>query len=204
VNNKLCEANSEPSKHHLKAQKHLLRYLKGTTNLGIILGGHYDPRDMGLYAVSNAAHGDVLGTRYSTDGHVIYLADAPIFWKSKKMPLMLISSTKAEFCNLTPTGKSLDWVAEILKNLGCEQPTPLVIMTDSANARHIVLNPLRNARTRNINIRYKWIIDEQRKGVFTINHIAGKDTIADELTKPLEKNKHQRFIRQLRLCIKPW
>jgi hypothetical protein len=108
VNNKLCEANSGPSKHHLEAQKHLLRYLKGITNLGIIFGGHYDSRDMGLYAMSDAAYGDVLGTRYSTGGHVIYLVGAPIFWKSKKMPLMLISSIEAEFCNLTPIGKSLD------------------------------------------------------------------------------------------------
>jgi hypothetical protein len=204
VNKKLCEANSGPLKHYLKAQKHLLRYLKGITNLGIIFGGYYDLRDIGLYAMLNAAYGDVLGTRYSTDGYVIYLAGAPIFWKSKKMPLMLINSIKAEFCNLTPIGKSLDWVAGILKNLGCEQPIPLVIMTDSANARRIVLNPLRNARTRNINIRYKWIINEQRKSVFIINYIAEENTIADGLTKPLEKNKHQRFVRQLRFCIKPW
>jgi hypothetical protein len=79
MNNKLCEANSGPSKHYLKAQKHLLRYLKGITNLGIIFGGHYDSWNMELYAVSNAAHGDVLKTRYSTDGHVIYLAGASIF-----------------------------------------------------------------------------------------------------------------------------
>jgi hypothetical protein len=108
VNNKFCEANSGPSKHHLKTQKHLLRYLKGTTNLGIIFGGYYDSWDMRLYAMSNAAHGDVFETRYSTGGHVIYLANAPIFWKSKKMPLILISSTEAEFCNFTSTGKFLD------------------------------------------------------------------------------------------------
>jgi hypothetical protein len=108
MNNKLCEANSEPLKHYLKAQKHLLRYLKSTTNLGIIFGGPYDLWDMGLYAISNAAHGDMLGTRYSTDGYVIYLAGASIFWKSKKMPLMLISSTKAKFCNLISTGKFLN------------------------------------------------------------------------------------------------
>jgi hypothetical protein len=78
------------------------------------------------------------------------------------------------------------------------------MITNLANARHIVFNHLRNAHTRNINIRYKWIINEQRKDVFTINHIAGKDIIADGLTKTLEKNKRQRFVRQLRLCIKPW
>jgi hypothetical protein len=108
VNNKFCEANSGSSKHHLEAQKHLLRYLKNITNLGIIFGGHYDSRDMELYAISNAAHNDMLKTRYSTGSHVIYLANAPIFWKSKKMPLMLISSTKAEFYNFIFTGKFLD------------------------------------------------------------------------------------------------
>jgi hypothetical protein len=79
VNNKLCEGNSGSLKHYLKAQKHILRYLKGITNLGIIFGSYYDLRNMGLYAILNAAYGDVLEIRYSTNGHVIYLANALIF-----------------------------------------------------------------------------------------------------------------------------
>jgi hypothetical protein len=92
--------------------------------LGIVLGGKCDLKTMGLYAVADAAHDDVLGSRHSTGGHVVFLANAPIYWKSKKLPLVIISSTEAEFCNLTPTGKSLEWVAGILSNLGYKQPTP--------------------------------------------------------------------------------
>jgi hypothetical protein len=106
------------------ATLHLLRYIKGIVNLGIVLGGKCDLKTMNLYAVADAAHDDVLGTRHSTGGHVVFLANAPIYWKSKKLPLIIISLTEAEFCNLTPTGKSLKWIAGILSDLKYKQPTP--------------------------------------------------------------------------------
>jgi hypothetical protein len=85
-----------------------LRYIKGTVNLGIVFGGKCDLKTMGLYVVADAAHGDVLGTRHSTGGHIVFLANAPIYWKSKKLLLIVISLIEAEFCNLTPISKSLE------------------------------------------------------------------------------------------------
>jgi hypothetical protein len=101
-----------------------LRYIKGTVNLGIVLGGKCDLKTMGLYAVADAAHGDILGTRHSTSGHVVFLVNAPIYWNSKKLPLIVIRSTEAKFCNLTPTGKLFKWIAGIFSNLGYKQPIP--------------------------------------------------------------------------------
>jgi hypothetical protein len=79
TNNKLYEANAGPLQHYFNAQKHLLRYIKGTVNLGIVFGGKCNFKTMGLYAVADAAHDDVLGTRHSTSGYVVFLANAPIY-----------------------------------------------------------------------------------------------------------------------------
>jgi len=46
-------------------------------------------------------------------------------------------------------------VGEILKKFGYPQLTPVVVFTDSANARIYVLNPIKGARTRYIDIKYK-------------------------------------------------
>jgi hypothetical protein len=70
-----------------------------------------------------------------------------------------------------------------------------MLMTNSANAIHIVLNPMKHAKTRNINIRYKWAIKKTKNEVFAIKHIAGTNSVADGLTKPLDRNKHQKFVR---------
>ena len=102
---------------------------------------------------------------------------------------MTLLSIEAEFVNLTPAGQSAIWLAEILKEAGCPKTTPFILFTDSANAQHIALNPENTARTRHIDMRYKWIQDRVKKGYFKLKHVPTTEMIADGLTKPLSKEK---------------
>ena len=56
--------------------------------------------------VSAATTADIL-TRASTGGHVVMIGNCPVVWKAKKQVLVTLSSTEAEFINLTPTALSL-------------------------------------------------------------------------------------------------
>jgi hypothetical protein len=40
-------------------------------------------------------------------GHVIFVAGGPVIWKSKKQTFVALSTTEAEFTNITPTAYSL-------------------------------------------------------------------------------------------------
>lgn len=71
----------------------------------------------------------------------------------------------------------------------------MVLFTDSLNARLAVLNKNNAARTRYINIRYKWVIDRVDKGHVTIDYISISHIITDGLTKPLAYVKHDEFVR---------
>lgn len=73
--------------------------------------------------------------------------------------------------------------------------------TNSQNARLITLNPLISARTRYIDIRYKWVSDRVKRGDFDLQHVSTNDMVADGLTKPLNKAKHMVFVKQLGLCV---
>ena len=99
--------------------------------------------------------------RHSTGAHIVFAAGAPVLWKTKRQTIVALSSTEAEFINLTPTGMALNWVSNMLTEAGFEQEqkVPTLLYTDSQNARHIALNPLQMARTRHIDLRYKWIIE---------------------------------------------
>lgn len=46
-------------------------------------------------------------TRASVGDHVVMINDCPVVWKAKKQVLVTLSSTEAEFINLTPTALSL-------------------------------------------------------------------------------------------------
>jgi hypothetical protein len=112
-------------------------------------------------------------------------------------------STEAEFINLTPAGISLKWINKILTEFGAPQPAPALLLTDSVNALATVLNPLNSARTRAIDIRYKYIIDQVAAKRIRVEHLPGDEMVADGLTKALGREKHSRFIKLLGLVPIP-
>ncbi|KAL2015882.1 hypothetical protein VTK56DRAFT_4657 [Thermocarpiscus australiensis] len=132
---RLCEANNGPSDTHLELMKHLFRYLRGTIDYGLEFGGtDLTIEDLKLMAFADASFADRLPTRHPTGGHVVFVAGGPVLWKTKKQSFVAMSTTEAEFANLTPTAYSAKWVAKILTELGAPQPVPRVLFTDSKNA----------------------------------------------------------------------
>ena len=90
--NQLCRLMSYPNQKHLDAALHLLRYLAGTVELGI---GY---RSMGnkhpyFYADSDDGSDE---TRRSCAGYFSFLADGPIYWKSKLLDALSLSSCESE------------------------------------------------------------------------------------------------------------
>ncbi|KAG9249561.1 uncharacterized protein F5Z01DRAFT_668854 [Emericellopsis atlantica] len=74
----------------------------------------------------------------------------------------------------------------MLHDLGsAQQVTPIILHTNSQNAKHAILNSSQAARTRHIDIRFKWIIAMTQKGTFTISQIGTTNMAANGLTKPL-------------------
>lgn len=130
-------------------------------------------------------------------------------WKSKRQSFVALSTAEAEFINLTPTGRALLWINCLVQALqGSRYPQisqrPLLLMTDSENARTHALNPLNTARTRQIDLRYKWIIEKvSQERAFDLRHVTTDLMPADGLTKPLAITKLQEFIRQLNMTYVP-
>jgi hypothetical protein len=203
---RLCEADSGPSQAHLDLTKHLFRYLRGTIDEGLEFGGHLNVDDLKLITFADASWADQQPSRHSTGGHVVFVAGGPVLWKTKKQTFVALSTTEAEFTNLTPAGQSTLWVAKILEDCGVPQSLPQIVYTDSLNAYLTVMNPLNVARTRCIDIRYKWIIEQVQRGRLKVSHIKGIEMAADGLTKPLMREKHARFVRLLGMTRKkaPW
>jgi hypothetical protein len=72
--------------------------------------------NLDLKAYCDAAFTDGLVSRYSTAEHVVFnVVGGPIYW-------MTLSTTEAEFINLTPTGCSLIWIKCLLQELGYLNP----------------------------------------------------------------------------------
>jgi hypothetical protein len=155
--------------------------------------------NLDLKAYCNAAFADELVSRYSTAGHVVFVAGGPIYWVSKKQTLVTLSTTEAEFINLTPTGCSLIWIKSLLQELSYLNQELKLIFTNLANALALAINPFERQRTRHIDIRFKWIIDKVKKQEFSLQHVGTEFQVADGFTKGLLKDKHRGFVRQLNM-----
>ncbi|GKC68487.1 hypothetical protein Tco_1101085 [Tanacetum coccineum] len=89
---------AKPTKKHLEAIKRVVRYLRGTINMGL-----WYPKDtaMTLISYADADHAGCQDTRRSTSGSAQFLGDKLVSWSSKKQKSIAISTTKVEYISMS-------------------------------------------------------------------------------------------------------
>ena len=92
--------------------------MAGTKSLGLHTSGRQYISNLHLYIYGDALFVDDLLMRVSIEGHIIFLAGCPVIWKSRKQTIVTISTTKAEFINLTPIALNIKWIAKIYTEAG--------------------------------------------------------------------------------------
>jgi len=100
---KLAQFSACHEEKHWSAAKRVLRYLKGTTNLGLV----YRKNDGTLIGFADADWGGCVINRRSFSGYVFVLSGAAISWKSQKQRTVSLSSTEAEYVSLSEPLKKL-------------------------------------------------------------------------------------------------
>ncbi|GJR59059.1 ribonuclease H-like domain-containing protein [Tanacetum coccineum] len=90
----LCLYMHDPREPHLNAMKRVLRYFRGTTDLGLQLLLSTTSQ---LIAYSDADWACCLATRRSTSGYCVFLGDNLLTWSSKRQDTLSRSSVEAEY-----------------------------------------------------------------------------------------------------------
>uniref|UniRef100_A0A3Q7IAK2 Reverse transcriptase Ty1/copia-type domain-containing protein n=1 Tax=Solanum lycopersicum TaxID=4081 RepID=A0A3Q7IAK2_SOLLC len=97
----------QPGREHWQAVKRIFRYLRGTSDVGLIYGGDTQCLVTG-YSDSDYA-GDV-DTRRSMTGYVFTLGGSVVSWKATLQPTVTLSTTEAEYMALTEAAKEGIWL----------------------------------------------------------------------------------------------
>ncbi|XP_047326500.1 secreted RxLR effector protein 161-like [Impatiens glandulifera] len=95
---------SRPSKEHWKAVKRIFRYLRGTSDVGLIYGSNNQCLVIGYSDLDYAA--DINGRRSMT-GYVYTLGDFVVSWKATLQSTVTLSTTDAEYMALTEETKEV-------------------------------------------------------------------------------------------------
>ena len=183
---------SNPHPNHVSGVKHLVKYLNGTGELGLTVGGE-DRID--LFGFSDASYISD-GDSKSQIAYAFFLnrTSGTISCRSKKDNTVSRSSTEAEIKALDLAVRECLWIRGFLKELGYEQPRPTDIYIDSAPGQDLVEIFKIGSNIGHITNRINFIHQEIQAGTVRVRFVDTKNQMADILTKILPGNeqKYQR------------
>jgi hypothetical protein len=198
----LARYSSKYTYRHWQVVKHLLRYIQGTLDRGIIFKKH-DAPSTELRAYADADYAACTTTRRSTTGYVFTLGGSLISWKSRRQPTVALSTTEAEYMALGDCAKHCLWFRRMISHLTQTPiPTspislpPLSIFNDNNGAVFLSQESATNSRSKHIDIRHHFIRDLILSHQISTHMIDTKLMPADFLTKnaPKEMLNRCRFL----------
>lgn len=179
----LSRFNNNPGRAHWKAAKQLLKYLKGTSKMGLLYDGS-DNRVI-LRGWVDASLASCSDTGHSVGAYFFSLGSAAVSWRTKFMPQVHPSSTESEIAALYMATSEAVWLRKLLEHLGYKQSTPTVLFEDNQGAIKYTNIDDRAGRMRHIDVKFFFTREQTLQGNIVIKYIKSAENHADMLTKPL-------------------
>ncbi|RKK64725.1 Retrovirus-related Pol polyprotein from transposon TNT 1-94 [Fusarium oxysporum] len=182
-----------PTNEHVQAVKRIMRYLRGTINLGLAFSGPLRP----LVGYTDSDWAGDHDTRRSTAGYVFNVGTGAISWNSKRQPTVALSSCEAEYMGQTQCAKEAIWLRGLLRELlaqykhGDLQTT--ILYGDNQGAIAMAKNPQFHARTKHIDLQWHYVRERALDGDVELQYVPTEQQIADGLTKALPKDRFIAF-----------
>ncbi|GJY62584.1 retrovirus-related pol polyprotein from transposon TNT 1-94 [Tanacetum coccineum] len=146
---------ANPGKNHWEAVKWILKYLRGTTNVGLVYGtNHGNHVDVTGFVDSDYAKDPDKGR--SITGYAFLVQGCVISWKAMLQHVVALSTIEAEYMALTEAG-----------------------------AIHLSRNHVFHERTKHINVRYHFSREVLEANTVEVLKVGTKHNAADALTKVL-------------------
>jgi hypothetical protein len=187
----LSKFAQNPTPDHQKAVQRVLRYLRGTSHLGITYTGitpRTDEPELTGYCDSDwAADRD---DRISVTGYAFLLCGGAISWQSKKQKTPALSTVEAEYMAAASAAKEAIWWRTQLQGLGYDTTSATMLYSDSKGSIALAKNPEHHANTKHIALRYHFIRHHVAERSIHLEYINTTAMAADILTKALSRDKH--------------
>ena len=206
-----------PTENHMKLTIHLFKYLKHTSNLGLLLGER-ESKEFGLKlnirygkgtidgksktdktvkeepisAMSDSNWGSDEVDRRSVTGVIVTYYGSPVSWFSKRQPTVALSSTEAEYMALTSAAQEVTWFQTWMREVLNKEVAGLIECDNQATIA--IANSERiSDRTKHIDIRHHYIREKVSDKSITVTWISTEEQLADLLTKRMPTKRLEKL-----------
>jgi hypothetical protein len=184
----------KPTAEVWMAAKRVLRYLSGTRHYVLKLGGTV----LGLIGFNDADYAGCRRTRRSRTGYLNTLGEFPVSWGSKMQKCVATSTAEAEYMSACENTKEVTWLRGLLRELKIQDEKPTPIKEDNQACIFIAENVGGDTkRSKHIDIRYHYVREKIMDGTIVFDYCPTDEMLADILTKPLPKPKHERIVSKI-------
>ncbi len=178
----LAKHSQEPRPIHWSAVKRILRYLKYTQDIGLLLQKRYGSPELRVFV--DADWGTDTESRCSRSGVLSLLGESVVAWKSRLQDAPSMSSCEAEYVALSEGSRATVWMRELLCELGaCPGKEPTIILHDNQGSISWAEGGLR--RVKHVELKYHYTQCLIESGQVRIQYVSSSRNAADGLTKAL-------------------
>jgi hypothetical protein len=154
--NTLSQHMVDPRRVHWIAAKHILRYLKSTTEYRL---QYVQGDQVKLVGYSDSDWAGSVVDRKSTSGCCFSLGSGMISWYNKKKKSVALSSIEVEYMATNQVSCEAIWLRKILVDLFDTKLDPTTIYCDNQSCTKLSENPVFHDRSKHIEIIYHFIRD---------------------------------------------
>ena len=191
---KLSQKMSKPTRTNLDLAKHVLRYLRVTSEQGLTFRKSNVPLKLNGFCDSD--WGASVADRRSITGYNFQLSSTGplISWKSRKQPTVALSTCEAEYIALANAVQEAKFLRQLCIDMKVSiSDDNVLIRVDNQGAINLARNPVHHQRSKHIDIKYHFIRSEIQVGIISLKYVPTEDNIADVFTKPASKGKLEKF-----------
>ena len=192
----VSQFNSNPGLIHWAAIKHIFRYLHGTADYCLVLGGDYQ-NGIDLQGWSDADFARDPDDCRSIAGFAFTFGCGVVSFGSKKQPMVALSTAEAEYMAAATARWEAVWLQTLLRELQLKVSLPTNIFCDNRSAIHLAEEAGRRERSKHIDIKFHYVRELIEGGVVKLNWTDSASELADIFTKPLPLIAHDRHTRSL-------
>ncbi|BBH05089.1 Disease resistance protein CC-NBS-LRR class family [Prunus dulcis] len=203
--NLLARYSSAPTWRHWTGIKHVLRYLRGTTDMGLF----YSSESTNAQSIIGYADAGYLSDPHqgrSQTGYVFTCGGTAISWRSTKQTLVATSSNHSEILALHEASRECVWLRSVIHHIRstCALPsttdTPTILNEDNAACiAQITGGYIKGDRTKHISPKFFYTHELQKSQEIKVRQIRSSDNLADLFTKSLPKYTFQRLVHGIGL-----